>query len=99
MIDTPFDIKEPKPLDGILAAAFLFFVPFGGRLFGWLGTFLGDHRMEGELFGSIGFYALSVGFSISALRQAIRSVRIWAGATLLVDLGIFLLLIAGPVIR
>ena len=55
--------------------------------------------MEGELFGCIGFYALSVGFSISALRQPIRSVRIWGAATLLVDLGVLLLFLSAPVIR
>ena len=99
MIDSPFDVKEAEPLDGVLAAAFLFFVPFGGHLLGWLGTILGDYRLEGEAFGSIAFYALSVGFSISALRQPIRSVRIWGEATLLLDLGVLLLLLATPAIR
>src|SRR5687767_13723079 len=98
MIDSPFDINEPKPLDGMLAVAFLFFVPFGGGLFGWLGTFLGAYQIEVELFGSLDLYYRSVGFRISGLRQPVRSVRIRAASTLLFDLDIILNLHFSPLI-
>lgn len=94
MIDSPFDVKEPKRLEGILAPSFLICIPFAGRFCGWLGSMIGDYRMEASFFGYICFYALSIGFSISALRQSKRSTRICGGLTLLAD--IILLILAVP---
>lgn len=90
MTDSPFDVREREPLDGYFALLFLVTIPIGGRLFRWLGDYVGDLALEGELFGYVSFYALSIGFGIGALRLSGRSNR-WAGGfTLLADILIFL---------
>ena len=86
--------------DGNIAAAFLFTSWLGGWTFGWFGWWLYDDppigRAEGRALGFIVFYALSVGFGLSALRQPARFTRIWGGVTLFADLA-FLLVFVLPV--
>ena len=91
MTDSPFDVREREPLDGYFAVLFLVTIPIGGRLFRWLGGYIDDYAREGELFGYVSFYALSIGFGLGALRLSGRGNR-WAGGLALVaDAIVFLL--------
>ncbi|MGV3532751.1 MAG: hypothetical protein ACO1QR_10310 [Chthoniobacteraceae bacterium] len=72
MFETPTEVKSDIPHDVTLAVTFLLLAPAGARFCAWLAALWDrDYEVIAGLFGGVACYALSVGFSLSAVRHPV----------------------------